>query len=207
MEPREIWLWTGRDTQSFALWGDPGRDSVRNTLIGRQIGERYAVALDDSHRLIARLPLYGLMGPGIAHYGLSFTNLFDEGHYYYARRYPAIDLAPPGHRPGSVEIEILASCPAQRLHRMATLKQWGFGLNPFRSRSGALHWSALEAKCPPPAGVVRFEAGPFYTPDRDKPGILFNWEYSYTRVRPPHENSREWIDLETSVPRTFRDIE
>jgi hypothetical protein len=201
-----VWVWTGRDEGNSWLWGHPGIESVRRTLIGRQPGERFELAYGPDAEGVVLLPLQGLMEPELESFQLNAVRHLHDGQYYRARRWPALDLRPAGYGPARAEIEILTICPAKRFYRTAVMKQRGY-VPPMgdmaynASREGVLHWSAIEASCPAPVGTVRFEAGPFYFPKPGDPGSLMNWRDSYVGKRPPPDNPAEWEAVKQNASR------
>jgi hypothetical protein len=111
-EPRVGWVWTGRDDVDSWEYGQPGAASVRATLIGRQPGERFEITRSSAATATTRIriPEHGLIGPSLSAHRLTLTNYHHQGLYYWARRWPPIELEPQGYRPARAEIEVLAVC-------------------------------------------------------------------------------------------------
>jgi hypothetical protein len=164
------WLWSGaspsddltlpdRDT-----WADLGSPALRATLVGKRVGDRYSVVLEEAAETSGQvIPLYGLLDSWRSEPRNSL--------------YPSLEI---DRRPA--ELEILDTCPARLLRRTATLRQWGPMIRFFDSyyptrRVGVLGWTALEAECTPSA--IRFEIGPLYFKGHE----LLDWEASYARTR------------------------
>ena len=181
IEPRvySAWLWTGHSSADDSdidvqTWGSLGSASLRNALVGKAVGERLDLQLQDSEDGSVAIPLYGVT-PG------QFSPQHNELEYLF----PAIELRkfgdPDSRRP--VQVEILQTCRGHYYRRSASLEQWGYPLNAFDSyypveRQGQLAWSALQGDCPEPRGKVRFELGPLFY----KQHQLLDWDVSYRRA-------------------------
>lgn len=195
--PVDLWVWTGRLAEADSKevphysWGWLGAASLRNGLIGRTQGERFA--LDVPARGSSEwAPKFGFAAASARAFTL--VNRYNMS----TLDYPDVTLAKDHQGKLTSEIEIVAACPAQLYRRVATLTQWGYVLNVMdgnfqSSRRGILRWSALEGECGPPDGKVRFEIGPIYFHRYDTPGRLFSWSDSYRRLRPPDKFPHEYV--------------
>ena len=178
--PVDAWLWTGRppelpgDATSALSFGDLGSERVRSALIGRAVGERFAIRLpDDAQSSTDEIPLYALSVP------------FESGTNYRELA-PTVQLSRDGMGLPSAEIEVLEACGARLMRREVTLRQWGYVLNLFEQhygpvRRGMLGWSAVESRCVAFGHSVRFEIGPLYYRPGGPPGgtQLSDWTASY----------------------------
>lgn len=181
--PYDVWLWTGSYQGDEHLWGEFGSPAARQSLIGRSVGQKLAWEPPSRHSLHA-IPTYGITDSAMYHSGdslggsQSFTVVSSNG----------------SERKWS-EVEILATCPAKLLLRTAQIKQWGQApnwgdANHPNQREGTLRWSALEGKCMPPDGSVRFMIGPMYYVQ--KPGSLYNWKYTFLNKLPKDQHPEEY---------------
>jgi hypothetical protein len=190
---REVFVWTGAHT---AADSPPvlGADGLRAALIGRRVGERFAIGLDQTAPEVAWLPMYGAMST-LEFPGLSFAYA-EDGVRIRAREWPRVDLSSEADEPGRAEIEVLDACAARLLQRTATLRQWGYVVELSAARvaprrEGTLHWLKFEAACV--EGARHLQVGPLYDERRSLRGQgLYGWEGSYVRLRPPERFPEEW---------------
>jgi hypothetical protein len=192
-EQREAFVWTGTHTVAespFAL----GTDELRAAVIGRRVGERFAIRLDSQGRDIAWLPMHGATSTG-EFPGLTWTWVEDDVRIR-ARDWPRVDLSSPAGGPSEAQLEVLDACAANLLQRTATLRQGGYVVQLFARqlaprREGTLHWLAFDAACS--AGARRLQVGPLYDDWSSPRGqALLGWEGSYIRLRPPTRFAEEW---------------
>lgn len=203
--PQVVWLWTGRGPPSssepeavkdfgtygkdFGTYGMLGGAQYRVTFIGRRLHEQFEFHLKEgASPEVGDLPVRVFIDDPYSRMHDSFDPL----------KWPALSMRDAaGGRP-SARIEILEICRDARLYRRtAILTQygaevsWGDGPEYQTKRQGTLGWSALEAKCPAPDGLVRFQAGPFYYFDMKDEAHLSAWDVSYEALRPPHKHPDE----------------
>ena len=164
------WLWSGtspsddRTLPDRDTWAALGSPALRATLVGKSVGDRYSVVLEEGAEGSSHaIPLYGLIDSWRSEPPNSL--------------YPSLEI---DRR--YTELEILDTCPARLLRRTATLRQWGPMIRFFDSyyptrRVGVLGWTALEAECASQA--IRFEIGPLYFKGHE----LLDWASSYGRAR------------------------
>lgn len=190
---REVVVWTGTRTTlepPLVL----GADGLRAALIGRRVGERFALRLDPAAQEVAWLPMYGAMST-LDFPGLSWT-LAEDGVRIRAREWPRVDLSSMAGESGDAQIEVLDACAARLLQRTATLRQWGYVVELSAEsvaprRAGALHWLKFEAACTD--GARRLQVGPLYDERSSPRGRgLYGWEASYVALRPPERFPEEW---------------
>jgi hypothetical protein len=189
---RELVVWTGTRTTADA---PPvlGADGLRAALIGRRVGERFTIGLDQAAGEQAWLPIYGAMST-LEFPGLSFAYV-EDGSRIRARDWPRVDLASVAGEPGDAEIEVLDACAARLLQRTATLRQWGYVVELSAARvaprrAGTLHWLSFDSVCAD--GVRRLQVGPLYDERRSRGQGLYGWESSYLALRPPERFAEEW---------------
>jgi hypothetical protein len=190
---REVVVWTG--TRTIA---DPplvlGADGLRAALIGRRVGERFAIDLDQAAQEVAWLPMYGAMST-LDFPGLSWTYA-EAGVRIRAREWPRVDLSSTAGEPSDVQFEVLEACAARLLQRTATVRQWGYVVELSAGRvaprrAGTLHWLKFEAECAD--GARRLQVGPLYDERGSLRGQgLYGWEGSYVSLRPPERFPEEW---------------
>lgn len=181
---RTLWLWVGqepekRDWKSLGSWGDLGSPRLRKQLIGRAVGEKMEIKLDEKAEGFVDVPLYG------------FTLPLEKGHTLYSESmvWPSakIGYSSPKGAP-LAEIEILDTCRGHLYRRSGVIKQWGYVQNAFEEnykkfREGIIRWSAVEGACGPGNGVVRLEIGPIYFYKNRSDLSLYNWTNSYRSHR------------------------
>jgi hypothetical protein len=190
---RDVVVWTGSRAEA-----DPplvlGADGLRAALIGRRVGERFAIDPGAVAEEATSLPMYGAMST-LDFPGLSWTYA-EDGVRIRAREWPRVDLASADGEPSDVQIEVLDACPARLLQRTATLRQWGYVVelsvgSVAPRRSGALHWLRFDAACA--EGARRLQVGPLYDERASLRGQgLYGWEASYVALRPPERFPEEW---------------
>ena len=176
----EVWVWTGREPDpGMEFWGKFGSPELRTTLIGRKVGEIFELRASTKYDEITA-PLYGIAGPVSPR----------KGRSQFIGQYAAMEPKILAGGESWSAIEILAACPAKFATRRGRMTQWGYVFNTFGSawetdRDGELRWSAVEAKCPPPDGEVRFMLGPIYwTEEPVVSGMLMAWQSTFRSQRP-----------------------
>jgi hypothetical protein len=188
---RDAVVWTGAAADVPPVLG---ADGLRAALIGRRVGERFTIDVDEAAKEVAWLPLYGAMS-NLDYQGLSFAYV-DDGVRIRARDWPRVDIATAAGEPGAAELEVLDACAASLRHRTATLRQWGYVVELSAARlaprrAGTLHWLTFDATCA--EGARRLQVGPLYDERRSLPGQgLYGWEGSYVALRPPERFPAEW---------------
>ena len=177
----EAWIWTDWEPEAgFEYWGYFGSPELRNTLVGRQVGERFQLRVVSDYAEI-KAPLFGIARPGSPHTGLN------EVMSGSPQTEPVVLAGGKfaWNQPARSDVEILASCPATLSTRSGQIAQWGHHYNMFGSayqtdRRGIIRWSRLDAHCPPPDGSVRIILGPVYW--RSEPWAdhaLMGWQNTY----------------------------
>ncbi len=215
--PWDLWLWAGRKpdkpkgSDSTWLWANLslGNANLRATLIGRNVGERLRVQLAEEATRYMRIPLAGAKGQTPS----ELRTL--EPNERRLRDWPLAAFS----KMGTVDVEILDTCPGHLYQREAVLtQQWRLLFLPLRARTNYLEWGAMEGRC---AGKqVRLEVGPIDAHrsigDNDIGGIYLSaWPLSYRSLRPqaqyPQEYESDAIMAEKSesrkIVRNFRGIQ
>lgn len=190
---RDAVVWTGTRT-SAELPQALGADGLRAALIGRRVGERFTLTVDRAAPEAAWLPMHGALST-VEFPSLSWSYA-EDGLRIRARDWPRVDLSSVSGEPGDAVIEVLDACAARLLERSATLRQWGYVVEPFAARVaprrvGTLHWFRFEAACA--EGTRYLQVGPLYDERASLRGQgLYAWEASYVTLRPPVRFPEEW---------------
>jgi len=198
-----VWLYAGRepgvrDYENMEAWGNLGSARIRRVLIGHTLGERFRVDSSNDAEGYMDIPMHGF-----SVLGLTSRSLWPQE----SNPWPSLKIVQRrGSRVISAEMEIVRICRGRLYRRSGEMTQWGIvpnwgEMNYKTSRKGTLRWSAIEGDCPPPTGKVRFEIGPLYMHPPRQAGMLYNWQGSYRRARPPAKFPHEY-----DVRRSLRDL-
>jgi hypothetical protein len=201
---QDVWVWVGREPRlqpgdrrpTSAAFGDLGPPRFRAALIGRRLHDKFTLRGSFDFPSVGAVPVYAIFTSSLTYHRLA--EVIVDGKVMSSPTWPGVQLNPPRDAPDVVaHVEILQVCEATLYRRTAVMRQWGIPFRwgtggPANVRRGELGWTMIEAHCPPPAGEVRVQAGPFFDPDPQSADELHNWPNSYADLRPPSEFPEEW---------------
>ena len=197
LPPWDVWLWVGREPNDHKTSINFGNANLRAALIGRSVQEQLSIQLAETAQKYVHIPLEG---------GNIVGENYEVKRYIYEpddrrlRSWPELLIT----RAGSIDLEILNSCPAQLYHREGILTQHGKAIQDLMGdgtskwiRTIKLGWSLLKASCPDSEGAVKLEVGPApYLPiysERSREHIHFaDWIPTYLRLRPFRQFPQEY---------------